>query len=347
MDLHGGDLYRNDVEYDFSVSLNPCGCPARVTAALHDAVGKVTAYPDLLQERSRKAIAKIEGVAEENVILTNGASELFMAIARILSKKPAVVPVPSFSGYAHALRAADIPIRPYLLSEENGFLLTEEFREVLDEQVSSAWICNPNNPTGKAVDAGLLKKIVKSCREKGILPVIDCCFSDLCESSAVPSLKELLRENAIIIKAFTKTLAIPGVRLGYAVCEEELAVRIRANLPEWNLSGFGEAAAISGAAVLTGSEYLKTTRSLIKKERAYLTEELQRAGLKVYPSDTCFLLVRSCVNLKEKLLAKKILIRDCANFAGLREGYYRIAVKDHASDEILIRAVKEVLSLGD
>ena len=147
--------------------------------------------------------------------------------------------------------------------------------------------------------------------------------------------------NLLIVRAFTKIYAIPGVRLGYLMCsDKELLQKIRGQLPEWNLSVFAEAA---GIACLQQQEYLKETVEYVAAERKFLTEKLQNLGLQVILSDANFILFYSEKPLYKKLLQKGILIRDCKNFQGLSEGYYRVAVKSRRENEILEKAIGECI----
>ena len=111
-------------------------------------------------------------------------------------------------------------------------------------------------------------------------------------------------------------------------------------MPEWNISIIAEAA---GLAALDETEYRNKTISYIGKERAYLKAELEKLGIKVYPGEADFLLLKTEHPLYEKLLKEKILIRDCGNYRGLSNGYYRIAVKTHEENEKLIAQLKDTI----
>ena len=143
--------------------------------------------------------------------------------------------------------------------------------------------------------------------------------------------------NVLVVKAFTKLYAIPGARLGYLFGgEKELVARIAEQLPEWNISCFAEAA---GIAALEEKIYCERTVSYLEKERAFLTEELTRREILVYPGEADFLLLQTELPLYEKLLEQKILIRDCSNYRGLEKGYYRIAVRNHEDNQKLLSAI--------
>ena len=179
------------------------------------------------------------------------------------------------------------------------------------------------------------------CKEKNIYVVLDECFIEFCEKENSIVQKLSTYRNLLIVRAFTKIYAIPGVRLGYLMCsDKELLQKIRGQLPEWNLSVFAEAA---GIACLQQQEYLKKTVEYVAAERKFLTEKLQNLGLQVILSDANFILFYSEKPLYEKLLQKGILIRDCKNFQGLSEGYYRVAVKSRRENEILEKAIGECI----
>lgn len=146
--------------------------------------------------------------------------------------------------------------------------------------------------------------------------------------------------NLILIRAFTKIFSIPGVRLGYLVCSDPLLLeKISMQLPEWNVSGFAQAA---GFECTMQTAFVKKTAGYIEKERQFLENGLKQAGYKVFPGRTNFLLIYCEHPLYDRLLDKGILIRDCANFRGLSKGFYRIAVKSRKENEALLRAIGEI-----
>lgn len=342
--IHGGDIYRNRVKFDFSVNVNPLGIPETVEAALYEAVEKCDRYPDMTAEGLKKAVSGMLNVSKEYLLFGNGASELFMAIVHGIKPKKTVIPVPSFYGYEYAAMAADGEVIRYETTEENGFLLGEDFFSVLTEDVELLFLANPNNPTGKLINREYLERLLKHCREMGIWVVLDECFIEFCDSKAEEELSMLSQteqfKNLMIVRAFTKIFAIPGVRLGYLVCSDNaLREKIKRQLPEWNISCFAQAA---GCACASQKAFIKKTADFIKKERVFLEEGLKQAGMKVFPGEADFILLYSKEPLYEQLLSRGILIRDCENFRGLSKGFYRIAVKNRKENEILLKAMGEI-----
>lgn len=344
---HGGDVYRNQVNLDFSVNINPFGIPDKVKEALFQAVSLCTQYPDdKVFDLTQKLAGKI-GISPECLLFGNGASELFWAIVHAIKPKTVLIPVPSFSGYQKAAVCEDCEMRFYYMKEKDAFSLTEDFLvELTDSKKENRpdliFLANPNNPTGSCIPAELLCRIVKLCREEKIWIVVDECFLAFTQRQEDTLLQEAVRSPyLIVVRAFTKIYGIPGVRLGYLVSEREMVLRLKKHLPEWNVSLLAQYA---GAAALEEDDFVKQTSSYIKEQRAYLKTELEKLGITVFPGEADYLLINSDSKLYEKLLARKILIRDCSNYFGLREGYYRIAVKKRNENEQLLAAVKESIT---
>lgn len=339
--LHGGDVYRNEVRLDYSVNLNPFPMPSEVTEAIQAGIAEINQYPDPAQQKLRERIAVLEGVDSENVVCGNGASELLMAVVHAVMPQKALITAPCYAGYAVALKASDTEIKEYLLDEEKDFALDDGILTQISDEIDMVFIADPNNPNGRLIDPELKKAIAERCEECGSVLVIDECFYPLTEAGIR---KEAVTDNALHLRAFTKTFAIPGIRIGYMLSNDtDMLAKIRKHLPEWNVSRIAERTGEAAAKVLESTDYLTDSVHMIKLEREYLAEQLERLGLKVYRSDTNYLLLKSESGLYEKLLERGILIRRCANFRGLDETYFRIAVRQHKDNEELINVLGKVL----
>ena len=345
--IHGGDIYSRPVRLDFSVNGNPLGMPAEARLSLLAAINHVGEYPDAAAGELTETVSHMLSVQsgreipKEYLLFGNGASELFLAVVHALKPRNIVIPVPSFYGYEYVAEAAARYIKYVYLPEETGFRPGRELLQELTADTDMLFVANPNNPTGQLMGREYLQELLEHCRQQGITVVVDECFIEFCEEEKSIVQKLSTYRNLLIVRAFTKIYAIPGVRLGYLMCsDKELLQKIRGQLPEWNLSVFAEAA---GIACLQQQEYLKKTVEYVAAERKFLTEKLQNLGLQVILSDANFILFYSEKPLYEKLLQKGILIRDCKNFQGLSEGYYRVAVKSRRENEILEKAIGECI----
>ena len=348
--IHGGDIYSRPVRLDFSVNGNPLGMPDAAAQAPREAIQHVGEYPDITAVALTEAVSfMLSGecgreIPKEYLLFGNGASELFLAIVHALKPKNIVIPVPSFYGYEYAARAADSHIKYAYLSEETAFCPGKELLQALTADL--LFLANPNNPTGQLLGREYLPELLEHCRQQGIIVVLDECFIEFCETDREQPRSLLGKidqyENLLLVRAFTKSFAMPGVRLGYLVCSNEgLREKIRRQLPEWNLSVFAQRAGIVCAE--QAEQYLQDTVEYVKTERAYLREGLEALDIRVVSGKADFLLLYTTQPIYDRLLAKGILIRNCENFRGLGEGYYRIAVKKQEENEVLLRE----LAMGD
>ena len=349
--IHGGDIYSRPVRLDFSVNGNPLGMPAEARLSLLAAINHVGEYPDAaageLTETVSHMLSAQSGreIPKEYLLFGNGASELFLAIVHALKPENIVIPVPSFYGYEYAAKAADSHIKYVYLSEETAFCPGKELLQALTPDTDLLFLANPNNPTGQLFSREYLRELLEHCRQQGIMVVLDECFIEFCETDREQPRSMLGKidqyENLLLVRAFTKSFAMPGVRLGYLVCSNEgLREKIRRQLPEWNLSVFAQRAGIVCAG--QAEQYLQDTVEYVKTERTYLRERLEALGIRVVSGEADFLLLYTTQPIYDRLLAKGILIRNCENFRGLGESYYRIAVKKHDENEVLLQELAQI-----
>ena len=161
-------------------------------------------------------------------------------------------------------------------------------------------------------------------------------------------MNRVLPENPylIIVNAFTKAYALPGIRLGYlAAGNEELRERTRLQQPEWSVSMLAQRA---GIAALGSKEYLNEAGQAVRTEREYVCAQLQELGMEVFDGEAPFVMFLSGKELYEPLKEKGILIRRCDGIRGVRDPseengqYYRIGLRSHAENVRLMKAIREV-----
>lgn len=341
---HGGDLYSQPTQIDFSANINPYGTPEAVRRAVADAAGRLLHYPDPYCRELVTAIAAHEGVPQDYILCGNGAAELIFSYCAALRPRRALLCAPTFSEYATALETVGCEIQQYYLKETQDFSLNGEFLEYLRTwQGDALLLCNPNNPTGQVIGRPLLEEIGSLCTQKNIALFVDECFLDLTEGGAALSLKERLAQwpHLFLLKAFTKSYGMAGLRLGYCLCgNARLLEAMGRTVQPWNVS---IPAQLAGVAALGEAEFLERANRTIREQRAFLTERLRALGLRVIPSRANYILFHSERELKQPLLARGILIRSCANYPGLSQGWYRVAVKLPEQNQALIGALEAIL----
>ncbi len=389
--LHGGEIYDTQaVQYDFSVNINPLGLPDTVRGALVGALDSLTQYPDQECRALRQALAQYTGVPADRILCGNGASELIEAAVRALCPRNILLTAPSFSGYRHAAEGAGAQIRYHMLRKEEDFALTGRYLEDLTPDTDMAILCSPANPVGNLIEPDLLTRIVETCEEREIWLMVDECFLGFVSDEEARTTRRFLEprgrfsgtscrtpedrnrpaRHLLVLDAFTKRFAMPGIRLGYLMAADSAILQqIHAQQPEWSVSLPAQAAgcaalaaegikayemeakrsnAISTDAISTdvkSSEgtYLEAARHMIASERRKMVRALAEMGCRVFPGNANFIFFSSEKELYRRLLARGFLIRNCDNYPGLGRGDYRIAVLQPEQNDALLQAMREIL----
>lgn len=345
--LHGGDIYRHPDVIDFSVNTNPLGTPESVKRAVQESVAKIEHYPDVRCEALREAISRFEQVNMEEILCGNGAAELFFAAVQAVWPQKALVIAPSFSEYEEALRSVGAEVEYYYLCEEDNFQIREDYVDKLSEEIDMIFLCNPNNPTGVLLERKFILEVLKRCKEKNSLFVLDECFVDFVEEPENHTIKDMLKEypNLFLLKAFTKRYAMAGVRLGYGLSSNQrLLEKIQHCGQPWAVSTVAQKA---GIAALKEEEYVKRSMAYVHAQRKKLIKNLTLLGYKTFDSKANYIFFQGEEGLYEKCLEKGILIRDCSNYYGLKKGYYRVAVKLQEENEKLLEVLKACRKDGE
>lgn len=339
---HGGDIYDGEISLDFSANTNPFGTPQGVLQAISESLKDVHRYPDPYCRKLVQAISQFEGVPQSYILCGNGAAELIYAYCDALRPETAAELAPTFSEYALGLARTGCVPKRYILSKENGFRLDESFLSFLEaERPQAVFLCNPNNPTGQIIERELQGKILTFTKEKGIRLFVDECFLDLSEGGE--SLKNFLGENPqlFLLKAFTKSYGMAGIRLGYGLCADPVLLgKMAQAVQPWNVSSLAQAA---GVAALGEGAFLEKTRTLVFVQRRWLKAQLEEMGFWVSDSKTNYLLFEGPQGLCSALRKQHIAIRSCDNYQGLGSGWYRIAVRLPEENRILMDAIQASL----
>ena len=346
---HGGNAPfegGNEHVIDLSANINPLGLPDGVASAILRAIPDCDRYPDSFSTALREKISEFEGVEPSRLFCGNGASDIIFRLPRAARAHKVLVAAPTFSDYERAAISSGAEVIRYTLSPANGFALDGGFIEMAErEKPDLMYVCNPNNPTGKLTENSFIRELLDCCRETGALVAIDECFLDFAAQAHDYTSKLFLDacDRIVIFKAFTKLFALPGIRLGYAMCaDEELIAGLHFHGPDWPVSNLAQAA---GLAALEGTDYyVKQAVEFVQGERAAMEHKLADLSYKVFPSGANYVFLQSPYpfDLREELDRRGIRIRSCGNYYGLDGSYFRIAVSTRENNAKLLAAVAEI-----
>lgn len=335
---------------DFSSSVNPLGASNKVLEAITSNLSQVSIYPDSTSVLLRKAIAdRFKGITLNNVVVGNGSTELIYLFAETFLDKgeTAVIPAPTFGEYENAVRKTGGKTKHIWLGQDFCVDASTFIQEMGDAKV--VFLCNPNNPTSVLAPHDVLVEIVETALSEDVMVFLDEDFLEFVDEQKRFSLVDDVEKypNLFVLQSFTKIFGLAGLRVGYGVASEEtIKLLSNAKIP-WNVNCLAQVAAL---AALTDEKHLQRSCEVVKVERAYLTNELsQIESFRQYPADANFILINikdtgfTAAQLKDKMLKKGILIRDCSSFRGLDDCHIRVAVKTRQENERLVEAFKEIV----
>ncbi len=355
-DIHGGNLKSTASSLglknvppliaDFSVNINPLGTPQDVSRSLMSADETVFSnYPDIYASKATASLAKAHGLPESSVILGNGSTELFSMI--IQSLKPAKIAwiAPCYSGYSEICSAHGTPGDACAFSKPgNNFKISLSMLE--DSDADMFFLCTPNNPTGMTIDKNSILKFASGNPDKYL--VVDESFIDFIPSGRRSLFTEKLPDNIIAVKSLTKFFSLAGIRIGMLYASRTTAAKIAKVRMPWSVNGIAQKII---PLLYSDTKYLDDSRKLISELRRDFSAELARIpGLKVYPSEANFLLCEirkpkiDAGKLQAELLRRGFLIRSCFNWEGLGPKFFRLAVLDKDSNNLLISGLNNIFN---
>lgn len=343
MNKHGG-YYGEDQNnvIDFSVNINPLGVSKNLIEALKKELEKMERYPEIDGISAKKILAKHLTTKSKKIILGNGATELIYLFARSIKPKKVLMVQPTFTEYKKAFELVGSSIYSFITKEEDNFTIQIEnlAAEIDYLKPDVLLICNPNNPTGTFTNINDLIPILNKLKEIGGYLFIDESFIDFTDE--VPYLSLIDEYNIFILRSMTKIFAVPGLRLGYGVANEEIISRLNHMKEPWTINSL---ALSSVPILLNDEEYIRETQKWYKREKAILFQELNKIkDIKVFHGKANFFLIRllekDSYSLKNYLLQKEIYIRTCEDFIGLSREFIRVSVRNRGENEKLILEIR-------
>lgn len=360
---HGGDVYAASRELhrsvdhliDFSASINPLGPSPAVWRAITQARHALDHYPDPECWDLRQTLASCWRRPPDQIVVGNGSSELIHALPRALGFRHLLVIGPTFSEYATAMTRSGGRVTMVLADREKGYAPpldralrlmrvsknNRQGRRAIDAVV----LCNPNSPTGQACDADAVMQVARAAEQYRLWMIVDETFVEYCERrSILPRAAALTR--VIVLRSLTKFYGLPGLRVGYAISQLEVAQQLCRQQPPWSVNAIGQAAAV---AALNDTRHAQRSLSFMMRERARFMALLATLpGCVVFPSHANFIFMEVPVGqharkVTARLRGEGLLIRDCSAVPGLHSRSIRVAVRTKRDNNRLVKALSGLL----
>ncbi|MGV9883142.1 Rv2231c family pyridoxal phosphate-dependent protein CobC [Streptomyces sp. NPDC003006] len=339
---HGDAEVRDDGAdlTDLAVNVRADTPPAWLKDVIAASLDGLAAYPD--GREAREAVAARHGLTPDRVLLTSGAAEAFVLLARALKVGRPVVVHPQFTEPEAALRDAGHEVGRVLLREEDGFRL--DGPAVVPEEADLVVIGNPTNPTSVLHPAASIAGLARP----GRILVVDEAFMD-----AVPGEREALAGRTdvpglVVLRSLTKTWGLAGLRIGYVLAPPDVISALAQAQPLWPVS----TPALVAARACVGPRALAEAGHAahrVAADRAHLLAglaELAPFGVRaVGPAEGPFVLVRvpGALVVRDRLRGAGFAVRRGDTFPGLGPDWVRLAVRDRATSDRFLTTLAETL----
>ena len=323
---------------DFSVNSNPYGPSSAVREILRTI--PLERYPDRETLALRRALADHLDIAPDQIVAGNGAAELIWLVALAFLRPGDLVLVlgPTFGEYTRAAALMGAQVEILTAQPEQGFVVNPDdvTRSLRRVQPRLVFLCNPNNPTGTLTSLETIDAWARSHPQT--LFIVDEAY--LAFAATARSALNIGVQNILVLRSMTKDYALAGLRLGYAVSNEDVIDALARVSPPWSVNSMAQAA---GVAVLADKENLRSSLDKLARANETLVAGLRTLGLTPLPSDVHFflVLVEDGAAFRRKLLRQKIMVRDCASF-GL-PAHVRIATRRPEENARLLNAIREMV----
>ncbi|HYV24475.1 MAG TPA: histidinol-phosphate transaminase [Pyrinomonadaceae bacterium] len=321
---------------------NPWDAPARIKAETLQRLKtrQWSRYPDFVPLSLQARLAEFSGWRADGVIAGNGSNEMIQALLMITVEpgKRVLICEPTFALYRQITTVLGGEVMSVPLTAQLSYDAEALKRAVSDLQPDVTIVCSPNNPTGCGLGDHDLRALLKLTNG---LVVIDEAYHEFAEHSVVPLLRD--HENLVVLRTFSKAMAMAGLRIGYLLAAPELASEVGKAVLPYNLNLISQTAA--EVVVEMYEDELRPVVRRIIAERERLYDELSRIkGLAPVRSLGNFTIVKSSINPKQvfvELLERNILIRDVSGYPMLSD-YFRLSVGTPAENDLLLSALKEI-----
>jgi histidinol-phosphate aminotransferase len=328
---HHGDADVAPGLVDLAVNVQPT--PSWLVEAVTASLSGLASYPDSGSARSVTAVR--HGRPAGEVLLTAGAAEAFVLLARVLSPRRAVVVHPQFTEPEAALRAAGHRVERVVLSGD--FRLDPA---LVPADADLVVLGNPTNPTSVLHPAATIAALVRP----GRVLVVDEAFADTVpgEPESVASRRDL--PGLVVVRSLTKTWGLAGLRVGYVLASSELVAALGEAQPLWAVSTPALAAAVACATPAARAAEREIT-SRLAADRDHLLARLP-AGLVAVPPQSSFVLIRvpDGERVRAALRDRGFAVRRGDTFPGLGPDHLRLAVRPRSVTDAFVAALEEVLS---
>lgn len=321
---------------------NPLGPSPMALKAIQESMGKLHRYPDGSGYYFVRKLAEKLGVSPANIVLGNGSDEVIGMLTRVFLQPgdEAILPQPSFLMYDISVRCDGAT--PIYVPLESLSIDLDSIKEGITPKTRMIFLCNPNNPTGTILKKKAFEHFLADV-PRDIIVVLDEAYIEFVrDPDCVRGLDYLNSGQPVVtLRTFSKIYGLAGLRIGYGVMPEKMAGLLNRIRMPFNANSLAQAGA---AAALDDYEFFQKTLRTIHEGLDFLYRELERIGLRYFPTQTNFFLIdvkKNAGDVFELMLKQGVIVRSMISY-GFPE-YIRVNVGTHEENMRFIKAIENII----
>lgn len=329
--------------YKLSFNENPMGPSPNAKKAMREAIEDLNLYPSSTGVGLQQKLAEIEGVSKESIILSNGADEMIALVSQTFlnSGDEVIIPKVTFVQYlASTLQMGATPV--FAPMKEDMGIDLEAIRDRITPKTKLIFLCNPNNPTGKAIPKHDLDAFFAQLPDH-VLVVMDEAYHEYGIDgeyvSSVTYVKQ--KKQVLVVRTFSKVYSLAAARVGYGIASPDIIEAMHHVRPPFNVNSVAQVGAVAS---LEDKEYLKQGLEVNDKGKAILYKAFDRLGCAYLKSNGNFVYVDTGLksgDVFQKLAKKGVIVRDLSGY-GLTTSL-RISVGSEVAINVLIKELTKII----
>ena len=320
---------------------NPLGISPKADFAIQEAILDISRYPDGNSFDLRNAVSKKFKIAPNQLVFGNGSNDILELAARAFLSVgcEAIYSQHAFAVYPLVTQATGA-IGVVVPAKNYGHDLTAMLNAITTK-TRIIFIANPNNPTGTLLGKAELLTFLKQV-PKSVLVVLDEAYDEYLsadnKSEAIDWLSEF--DNLIISRTFSKAYGLAGLRVGFGLCNPDIADLMNRVRQPFNVNSIAQAAAVAS---LADDDFVERSYALNQAGMAQLTQGFKKLGLEYIPSYANFVsfIIKNANEVNQKLLQNGVIVRPIANY-GMPD-YLRVIIGLFSENSRFLEVLEKIL----
>lgn len=326
---------------DLSLSENPLGYSPKVRRFIKTNEFEVNDYPDPQLKKIKTKIAEKFQLSVSNIFIGHGSESIIKLLPEIFNEGSMIVPKVTFPMFEIVGKLAGMDVVQTNMTRELDIDL-KAIQMKINGKTRLIILCNPNNPTGRVIPR---EKILSFVRKTKAFVIVDEANIEFGGESVISDVKNI--ENLIVLRTFSKGFGLAGIRIGFCIASQNVIEKLEMiGIPFPVTTISIDIACIA----LSDDKFIQKTKRFMKKERTFLTFELEKRGFRVIKSEANNLLIdiskftETSTQFVTKLNQKGVSVVDGASFKNLPPIFMRVSPRLRKTNMAFLSVIDSIIN---